>query len=579
MKLSGRVLIVGDDVDETSAIEHLLLGQGHQIEKRSGADAGRQILGRFGPDVVISDLVNGLEFLAEVRERRPETRVIVTTAHGTVSEAVQAMKLGAEDYLSKPVDAEALEKVIQCALAKKDLPAETRNRYRQTAGGTALHDIVGESPEILEVCKTIRRVAPCTASVLLLGESGTGKELFARALHEASPRHARPFVKVACAALPETLLESELFGHEKGSFTGALYTRPGRFEAAHGGTLFLDEIGDISPTVQVKLLRFFEQREFERVGGNKTYKVDVRIVVATHRDLQRSVAEGAFREDLYYRLNVIEIRIPPLRERGDDIALLAHQFMCKYAQANDKDTRSISDAVVGTLLRHPWPGNVRELENMVERAVVLAEGPTLTESEFPVLHPADASRSDGDRSRLRIPGDTLADIERAAILRALAASSGSTSKAAAMLGVSTRKLQYKQKEYRAMATSDASPADDRTLTGRTRGSPVNVLTAYRRDDGREEKQRARGGFRHRVTLRGRLADFRDYGRQPTRLSHSWYPRSWAERSSADITRSARRGTSSSGARPTWRRSSATREGSSIQYGLRLPSSSASSCVP
>jgi DNA-binding NtrC family response regulator len=456
MKVSGRVLIIGDDVDETSAIECLLRGKGYQVETGHGTDAGWQLLGRFDPDVVITDLVGSLEFLAKVKEMRPETRVIVTTAHGTLREAVQAMKLGAEDYLSKPVDAEELQRVVQWTLARKGLLAETRNRHRETAGRAALDEIVGESPEILEVSKTIRQVAPCTASVLLLGESGTGKELFARALHEGGPRRARPFVKVACAALPETLLESELFGHEKGSFTGALYTRPGRFEAADGGTLFLDEIGDISATVQVKLLRFFEQREFERVGGNKTFKVDVRIVVATHRDLEKRIAEGAFREDLYYRLNVIQIRIPPLRERGNDIALLAHQFMLKYAQANGKDIRSISDAVVGALLRHPWPGNVRELENMVERAVVLADGPTLTEPEFPTLHAADTSWHDAARSRLRIPGDTLADIERAAILRALAASSGSTSKAAAMLGVSTRKLQYKQKEYRAAGESHPS---------------------------------------------------------------------------------------------------------------------------
>jgi DNA-binding NtrC family response regulator len=453
MKLNGRVLIIGDDVDEASAIEGLLLGEGYQVEKAHGTDTGWHLFARFDPDVVITDLLDSLGFLAKVKEMRPDARVIVTAACGTVRAAVQAMKWGAEDYLSRPVDAEELQAAVRCALAKTGPPAETR---KQTTGGASLDEIVGESPEILEVGKTIRQVAPCTASVLLLGESGTGKELFARALHENSRRHTQPFVKVACAALPETLLESELFGHEKGSFTGALYTRPGRFEAADGGTLFLDEIGDISPTVQVKLLRFFEQREFERVGGNKTYKVDVRIVVATHRDLEKRIAEGAFREDLYYRLNVIQIRIPPLRERGDDIALLAHQFTRKYAEANGKDIRSISDAVVEALLRHPWPGNVRELENMVERAVVLADGPTLTEREFPVLHPVDAPSTDAGRWRLRIPGDTLADIERAAILRALAASSGSTSRAAAMLGVSTRKLQYKQKEYRAAGESDPS---------------------------------------------------------------------------------------------------------------------------
>ena len=289
--------------------------------------------------------------------------------------------------------------------------------------------------------------------MLLFGESGTGKELFAQALHQTSPRGRKPFVKVACAALPETLLESELFGHEKGSFTGAIYTRAGRFEAADGGTLFLDEIGDISPTVQVKLLRFLEEREFERVGGNKTFKVDVRIVAATHRDLKKKLEEGSFREDLYYRLNVIEIHIPPLRSRPGDIPLLVHHFLRKYAEANGKPLRGVSDEVLALLLGHAWPGNVRELENAIERAVVLSDGPELDPSHFPALRRAagdDASRAGGpDAARLgvRIPGSPLAELEREAILRTLEAVGGSTSKAAAILDISARKIQYKLKEY------------------------------------------------------------------------------------------------------------------------------------
>jgi len=285
--------------------------------------------------------------------------------------------------------------------------------------------------------------------VLLLGESGTGKELFAQALHQNSPRRNKPFVKVACAALPETLLESELFGHEKGSFTGAVYTRAGRFEAADGGTLFLDEIGDISPTVQVKLLRFLEEREFERVGGNKTFKVDVRIVAATHRDLKKKLDDGTFREDLYYRLNVIEIHIPPLRERPGDIPLLAHHFLRKYADANGKDLKGVSDEVLALLLSHSWPGNVRELENAMERAVVLSDGPTLTPAHFPTLRKAagDEARPAGATPGVRIPGSTLADLEREAILRTLEAVGGSTSMAAAILDIRARKIQYKLKEY------------------------------------------------------------------------------------------------------------------------------------
>jgi two-component system NtrC family response regulator/two-component system response regulator HydG len=254
---------------------------------------------------------------------------------------------------------------------------------------------------------------------------------------------------VACASLPETLLESELFGHEKGSFTGALYTRAGRFEAADGGTLFLDEIGDISPTVQVKLLRFLEEKEFERVGGNRTYKVDVRIVAATHRDLKKKIEDGSFREDLYYRLNVIEIHIPPLRERESDIPLLADHFMRKYARANSKEIEGLSDDVLTMLLRHRWPGNVRELENAMERAVVLCDEPVLTPAYFPTLRQSTGESESHAKpgSGVSIPGSTLAEIEREAILRTLEAVGGSTSRAASLLQISARKIQYKLKEY------------------------------------------------------------------------------------------------------------------------------------
>jgi two-component system NtrC family response regulator/two-component system response regulator HydG len=361
------------------------------------------------------------------------------------------MKLGAEDYLSKPIDVEELEVVLQKTLERKGLLEEARTLRRRLEQKYRFDNLVGESPEMLSVFKTVRQVAPSSASVLLVGESGTGKELFAQALHQNSPRRAKPFIKVACAALPETLLESELFGHEKGSFTGAVYTRAGRFEAADGGTLFLDEIGDITPTVQVKLLRFLEEREFERVGGNRTFKVDVRIVAATHRDLKKKRKEGSFREDLYYRLNVIEIDIPPLRDRPGDIPLLAHHFLRKFAEANGKEIAGFSDEVLALLLAHAWPGNVRELENAMERAVVLSNETTLGRSHFPTLRkaagetpkPAAPSAALG----VRIPGSTLSDLEREAILRTLEAVGGSTSKAASILDISARKIQYKLKEY------------------------------------------------------------------------------------------------------------------------------------
>jgi two-component system NtrC family response regulator/two-component system response regulator HydG len=451
--IKGRVIVIDDEVNAATALETLLRQDGYEVQKAHDGRAGLQVLETFDADVVLTDLrmpgMDGLELLAKVKEIRPEAMVILMTAYGTVKTAVQAMKLGAEDYMGKPIDVDELEVVLQRAIEKKALREETRNLRERLEEKYNFDSLVGESPDMLAAFKTVRQVAPSNSSVLLLGESGTGKELFAQALHQNSPRRNKPFVKVACAALPETLLESELFGHEKGSFTGALFTRAGRFEIANGGTLFLDEIGDISPTVQVKLLRFLEEREFERVGGNKTYKVDVRIVCATHRDLQKRISEGAFREDLYYRLNVIQIHIPPLRERGNDIALLAHHFLRKYADANGKEVRSIADPALGALLRHPWPGNVRELENAIERAVVLADQPVLNEAHFPTLRRGDPAVRIGAPAtgQVRIPGSTLADLEREAILRTLEAVSGSTSRAAAMLGISPRKIQYKIKEY------------------------------------------------------------------------------------------------------------------------------------
>jgi DNA-binding NtrC family response regulator len=452
MSSKGRIVVIDDETNAADALEQLLLEDGYEVAKARDGQAGLQLLEGFDADIVLTDLrmpgLDGLQVLAKAKDVRPDALVIVMTAFGTVKTAVQAMKLGADDYLSKPFDVEELQLAVQRAMERKQLRLETRNLRERLDHKYKLDNLIGESPEMLSAFKTVRQVAPSSSSVLLLGESGTGKELFAQALHQNSPRRSRPFVKVACAALPETLLESELFGHEKGSFTGALFARTGRFELASGGTLFLDEIGDISPTVQVKLLRFLEEREFERVGGNKTYKVDVRIVAATHRDLAKRIAEGAFREDLYYRMNVIQIPIPPLRERGNDIALLAHHFIRKYAEANAKEVRGISDEALAVLLRHSWPGNVRELENAIERAVVLADTLTLSERHFPTLPRATSvAPAAGLISRARIPGSTLEDLEREAILRTLEAVNGSTSRAAVMLGISPRKIQYKVKEY------------------------------------------------------------------------------------------------------------------------------------
>jgi len=453
---NGRIVVIDDEVNAATALETLLREDGYEVARAQDARAGLSLLEKTEADVVLTDLrmpgMDGLELLGRIKEMRPETMVILMTAYGTVKTAVKAMKLGAEDYLGKPIDVEELEVVLQKVLEKKRLLEETRLLRERVSEKYRFENLVGESPEMLAAFKTVRQVAPSTASVLLLGESGTGKELFAQALHQNSSRRAKPFVKVACAALPETLLESELFGHEKGSFTGATYTRAGRFEMADGGTLFLDEIGDISPTVQIKLLRFLEEREFERVGGNRTYKVDVRIVCATHRDLEKKIQEAAFREDLYYRLNVIQIHIPPLRERVGDIPVLAHHFLKRYAEANGKDVNRISDEGLALLLKHPWAGNVRELENAMERAVVLANEPELTPVHFPTLRQAAQAPATSPTVRnvgmgVSIPGSTMDDIEREAILRTLESVGGSTSRAAAALGISARKIQYKLKEY------------------------------------------------------------------------------------------------------------------------------------
>jgi two-component system NtrC family response regulator/two-component system response regulator HydG len=472
----GKIVVIDDEVNAATALETLLRDDGYEVQKAHEARSGLVLLEKMDPDVVLTDVrmpgMDGVELLAKVKELRPETMVVLMTAYGTVKTAVKAMKLGAEDFLSKPIDMEELEVVLQKTIEKKRLLEETRVLRARLEHKYNLDNLVGESPEMLAVFKTIRQVAPSTSSVLLLGESGTGKELFAQALHQNSARRNKPFIRVACASLPETLLESELFGHEKGSFTGALYTRAGRFEAADGGTLFLDEIGDISPTVQVKLLRFLEEREFERVGGNKTFKVDVRIVAATHRDLKKKIEEGSFREDLYYRLNVIEIEIPPLRERAGDIPLLVHHFLRKYAEANQKSIASVSDPAMAMILAHHWPGNVRELENAMERAVVLADQDVLQPAHFPTLRPvgvavpADATTASG--GGIAIPGSTMDEIEREAILRTLESVRGSTSRAAAILQISARKIQYKLKEYHAGGAVQA-PADEAASTG---GVPV-----------------------------------------------------------------------------------------------------------
>jgi DNA-binding NtrC family response regulator len=375
----------------------------------------------------------------------------VMTAFGTIQSAVHAVKHGAENYLAKPIEYQELYAVVERAMEKARLLQETRKLRDVLRERNAFKHIVSTDPKMHAVLELVAQVGPSKASVLITGESGTGKELIAEAITAASSRAAGPFIRLHCAALNEALLESELFGHERGAFTGAVARREGRFKQADGGTIFLDEIGEIPMGTQVKLLRVLQERTFERVGGNESLKVDVRILAATNRDLKAEIARGTFREDLYYRLNVISVDIPPLRARREDILPLARFFLGVYAKENGKAISEFADEAMRTLMAYSWPGNVRELENAIERAVVLCDGPSLRREHLPLAVVPDGER-EGPPA---IPGSTIEQLERYAILKTLEACGGSTSKAALVLGVSTRKIQYKLHEYSARKTFGA----------------------------------------------------------------------------------------------------------------------------
>jgi DNA-binding NtrC family response regulator len=460
MDTKGRILIVDDEANARSALVELLREEGYTVE---GAADGFKALGKLpelAPDLVLTDLkmpgMDGIDLLKKVHEHEPGIAVVVMTAFGAVETAVAAMRAGANDYLTKPVNVAEMSLVVKREIEQRRLRAEAGIMRARLAERYGLKNMIGDSAPMQEVFKTIDQVAAARASVLLTGESGTGKELVAAGIHEKSPRAKGPFVKLHCGALAESILESELFGHERGSFTGAATRRDGRFFQANGGTLFLDEIGEISPAVQVKLLRFLQEREFERVGGNETIRVDVRIIAATNRNLPQRVEEGKFREDLFYRLNVINIEMPALRERASDVPALAGHFLRKYAGENGKAITGFSDDALARLGGYWWPGNVRELENVVERAVVLCRGPEITGAELPphLLPPKTATG-------IQIPGSTLDAVERYTITKTLESTGGSTSRAAEILGISIRKVQYKLHEYESAprSQSEALSAD------------------------------------------------------------------------------------------------------------------------
>ncbi|HWL85620.1 MAG TPA: sigma-54 dependent transcriptional regulator, partial [Polyangiaceae bacterium] len=387
--------------------------------------------------------LDGITFMDKARAAAPGSVFVVMTAFGTISSAVAAVKKGADNYLTKPLEFEALSAVVERAMEKARLLQETRALRDRLRERNAFGLIVSDDPKMHEILELVAQVGPSRASVLIMGESGTGKELIAESIHAASPRVQKPFVRLNCAALAESLLESELFGHERGAFTGAVGRRDGRFKQADGGTLFLDEIGEIPLGTQVKLLRFLQERTFERVGGNETLKVDVRVICATNRDLQEEIKKGKFREDLFYRLNVVTVELPPLRDRRGDIPALASFFLRRYAAENGRSIEGFSDEALERLASYAWPGNVRELENAIERAVVLCDGTQIEARQLPPTLVPQTQREGPPP----IPGSTIADLERYAILKTLEACSGSTSKAAMLLGVSTRKIQYKLHEY------------------------------------------------------------------------------------------------------------------------------------
>ena len=447
-----KILIAEDEKTQRDLLEGFLIKEGFSVEAvANGKEVLHKLEGDFF-DIALVDYkmpeLDGLQTLREIRKLYPDLPVVMMTAYGTVETAVASMKEGALDYLTKPIDLDELLLMLQKVIERSNLIKENKELKVQLQERYAFPYIVYGSPKMEEVMGLVARVAPSQTTILIRGESGTGKELIANAIHYASPRSGKPWVKVSCAAIPETLLESELFGHEKGAFTGATQKRIGRFEEADGGSIFLDEIGDLSPGTQVKLLRILQDKEFQRLGSNFTLKTDVRVITATHRNLEETIKKGLFREDLYYRLDVISIVLPPLRDRREDIPLLIDHFLKKYSEENQKSVSEISKEARTLLLRYPYPGNVRELENLIERAVVLCRGEMITTQDLPFHVKEETPEKPWISSKkIRSLPESLEEIERDSIIKALHQHQGIQTKAAESLGISERVLRYKMKKY------------------------------------------------------------------------------------------------------------------------------------
>lgn len=444
-----RILIVDDDPTHCRMLATVLGAEGYEtVSAPDGRTAIERVEAGFY-DLILMDIrmahVDGIQALERIKRLNPEIPVVMMTAYSSVSTAVQAMKSGAYDYLTKPLDIDELKMLVTKALRHLKLEQENLFLKEQLGSRFDFANIIGRSPKMQKLLETVAMVAPTEATVLIQGESGTGKELIANAIHQNSPRKDSPLIKINCAALPETLLESELFGHEKGAFTGAAIARKGRFQMAHHGTIFLDEIGEMPMALQTKILRVLQEREFEPVGSAKTVQVDTRIVTATNKNLLEEIKSNRFREDLYYRINVVSVTAPALRERREDIPLLAEHFLKHYAEKNHRQVKGFTPKSMDLLMRYNWPGNVRELENVIERSVIMARGQSITAQELP--NSLNAPETPTEPENARASGKSLKEVEKEMILRTLEETGGNRTQCARILGISRRTLQLKLKEY------------------------------------------------------------------------------------------------------------------------------------
>ncbi|MDP8217863.1 MAG: sigma-54 dependent transcriptional regulator [Candidatus Theseobacter exili] len=444
-----KILVVDDEKHSRNGLQKALTPLGYDVYLAGNGKEAISLLKSEQPELLITDLrmpdINGIELIKEAKKIDDGLTIIMITAYGTVDTAVKAVKEGAFDYISKPINLEELELAVQRALITRNIARENIALKEQLNSRYGFENIIGESPKMKTVFETIKQAAPTQASILILGESGTGKELIANAIHFNSPRRNGPFIAVHCAALSESLLESELFGHEKGAFTGAHTRKPGRFERSAGGTLFLDEISEISLRIQVKLLRVLQEREFERVGGTDVIKTDARIVAATNANLENLVEENAFREDLFYRLKVVSIQVPPLRDRREDIPILVNKFIEEFSIANQRPVLGLSANALNILQSYSWPGNVRELRNTIESMIILSKTQELTEENIP--EPINSSSSIKSFGLTFTPGIQLKDAEKHLILETLGSVKNNKTKAAKILGISRRTLHRKLNEY------------------------------------------------------------------------------------------------------------------------------------